>query len=169
MSAESTLRALKARYPRAYKLMDNREEFLVVKVDEPYAVNVMAMIRECESAKGSWTKDDEEWAHRNVPGWDVHHNILEDQTALQKRIHNLENENAILERKNRRLDREIECDACFHAKVATPEGARQHTCFITEEGEIIVLGNPEDEDHNCDAMGCSSVSHVIFRQHKEKK
>lgn len=32
-------------------------------------------------------------------------------------------------------------------------------------GELIVLGTPDDEDesHNCDAMGCSSVSHVLFR------
>jgi hypothetical protein len=29
--------------------------------------------------------------------------------------------------------------------------------------ELIVLGNPEDESHNCDAMGCSSVSHVRYR------
>lgn len=33
------------------------------------------------------------------------------------------------------------------------------------KGEIVITGIPdsEDETHNCDAMGCSSVSHVIFR------
>ena len=33
------------------------------------------------------------------------------------------------------------------------------------KGEIVITGMPheDDEDHNCDFMGCSSVSHVIFR------
>ena len=34
------------------------------------------------------------------------------------------------------------------------------------DGEIIITGQPDDEKpelHNCDVMGCSSVSHVIFR------
>lgn len=33
-------------------------------------------------------------------------------------------------------------------------------------GEIIVMGMPgedEEETHNCDVMGCSSVSHVLYR------
>lgn len=36
---------------------------------------------------------------------------------------------------------------------------------IITKKEIIVLGVPEegDENHNCDAMGCSSVSHVVYR------
>lgn len=36
---------------------------------------------------------------------------------------------------------------------------------VQTKTEIIVLGTPEsdDETHNCDAMGCSSVSHVLFR------
>ena len=30
--------------------------------------------------------------------------------------------------------------------------------------ELIVTGHPgNDEGHNCDAMGCSSVSHVLIR------
>jgi hypothetical protein len=30
--------------------------------------------------------------------------------------------------------------------------------------ELIVTGDPgHDENHNCDALGCSSVSHVLFR------
>lgn len=36
--------------------------------------------------------------------------------------------------------------------------------FISQH-EIVVTGEPdeEDENHNCDEMGCSSISHVIFR------
>lgn len=32
--------------------------------------------------------------------------------------------------------------------------------------EILIIGQPEDdndENHNCDQMGCSSVEHVLFR------
>ena len=32
--------------------------------------------------------------------------------------------------------------------------------------EIIVFGEPknsEDENHNCDEMGCSSVNHILLR------
>lgn len=31
--------------------------------------------------------------------------------------------------------------------------------------EIVVTGMPDedDENHNCDHMGCTSVSHVLFR------
>lgn len=31
--------------------------------------------------------------------------------------------------------------------------------------ELIVLGEPDDNDesHNCDAMGCGTFSHVLFR------
>lgn len=42
----------------------------------------------------------------------------------------------------------------------------------TGKDELIVCGNPPDEDgsedvcqHNCDAMGCSSVNHVVYRGH----
>jgi hypothetical protein len=39
------------------------------------------------------------------------------------------------------------------------------TAYITET-ELVITGQPapDDERHNCDALGCSSVSHVIFRQ-----
>lgn len=41
-------------------------------------------------------------------------------------------------------------------------------CYETET-EIIVLGYPgDDESHNCDEMGCSSVSHVLYRFWKRK-
>lgn len=50
-----------------------------------------------------------------------------------------------------------------------PVGARLVEAYETET-EIIVLGWPKDGDdsHNCDAMGCSSVSHVMHRIEKER-
>lgn len=38
--------------------------------------------------------------------------------------------------------------------------------YINESrNEIVITGTPneDDESHNCDVMGCSSVRHVIFR------
>lgn len=45
-----------------------------------------------------------------------------------------------------------------------PDGAQFRECYETEK-EIIVLGLPEqdDENHNCDEMGCSTGSHVLYR------
>ena len=39
------------------------------------------------------------------------------------------------------------------------------TSVYVSDIEIVVTGVPDkdDETHNCDFMGCSSVSHVIFR------
>lgn len=39
------------------------------------------------------------------------------------------------------------------------------TGIFVSEKEIVITGFPEvdDETHNCDYMGCSSISHVIFR------
>ena len=35
---------------------------------------------------------------------------------------------------------------------------------IQTRRELIVIGSPHgDESHNCDAMGCTSLSHVLFR------
>lgn len=33
------------------------------------------------------------------------------------------------------------------------------------DNEIVITGipDPDDEKHNCDTLGCSSVSHVLFR------
>jgi hypothetical protein len=41
---------------------------------------------------------------------------------------------------------------------------RLGTAYRTKT-ELIVVGEPEsdEEGHNCDAMGCSSVSHVVYR------
>ncbi len=45
-----------------------------------------------------------------------------------------------------------------------PEGAKLVEAYLTEK-EVIVCGMPksDDESHNCDQMGCSSLSHVIHR------
>lgn len=39
------------------------------------------------------------------------------------------------------------------------------TGIFVSEKEIVITGFPksDDETHNCDYMGCSSISHVIFR------
>lgn len=56
------------------------------------------------------------------------------------------------------------------AKTQTPEGYRLIQAFANDAGDVVVLGDPEEEGtvaedvaHNCDAMGCSSVEHVIAR------
>lgn len=67
--SEETLKAYRARYPRAMKLIDKREEFLVVKCSEPYAAQVMRLIKAEESVQGKWTEEDEAWACEHVPGW----------------------------------------------------------------------------------------------------
>lgn len=38
---------------------------------------------------------------------------------------------------------------------------------IITKHELLIIGQPvpDDESHNCDAMGCSSVSHVLERRH----
>lgn len=48
-----------------------------------------------------------------------------------------------------------------------PRGARLVEAW-EHDGHLVVTGTPasdEDEEtgHNCDAMGCSSISHVVFR------
>lgn len=48
-----------------------------------------------------------------------------------------------------------------------PKGAILRECYETDT-EIVVCGMPrnDDESHNCDEMGCSSVSHVLYRFRK---
>ena len=44
-----------------------------------------------------------------------------------------------------------------------PEKAKLIEAYETAK-EIIVIGEPEwVEDHNCDQMGCGTLSHVIYR------
>jgi hypothetical protein len=49
-----------------------------------------------------------------------------------------------------------------------PKGCRLVECYETEK-EFVIIGrpDPDDESHNCDALGCSSVAHVIARFRKE--
>jgi hypothetical protein len=48
-----------------------------------------------------------------------------------------------------------------------PDGATFRECYETVS-EFIVCGQPRDDDetHDCDVMGCSSVSHVLCRLNK---
>jgi hypothetical protein len=43
-----------------------------------------------------------------------------------------------------------------------PKGSVLVEAYLTER-EIIVMGQPKDDDHNCDAMGCGTLSHVLYR------
>ena len=47
---------------------------------------------------------------------------------------------------------------------AIPPNAILRECYETDT-EIVVCGQPKPNDasHNCDEMGCSSVSHVLYR------
>jgi len=55
------------------------------------------------------------------------------------------------------------CERIFNL---IPDGATLMECYETET-EIIVCSDPLDEqDHNCDQMGCSSISHVRYRFRK---
>ena len=67
--ATAQLRILNDHHPRAMKLMNKLVDFLVVKVSEPYALQVMRLIKGEEAAHGNWTDEDEAWASEHVPGW----------------------------------------------------------------------------------------------------
>ena len=43
--------------------------------------------------------------------------------------------------------------------------------YNPKTGEIVVCGQPEDDDesHNCDEMGCATLSHVLLRGYEFKK
>jgi len=43
-----------------------------------------------------------------------------------------------------------------------PENAQMRECYETEN-EIVILGEPLDDDHDCDLMGCSTCFHVRYR------
>lgn len=44
-----------------------------------------------------------------------------------------------------------------------PKGAELIEAYRTKD-EIIVMGEPEwVSEHNCDQMGCGTLSHVIYR------
>lgn len=52
------------------------------------------------------------------------------------------------------------------AKSDIPNGAKLIECYETDK-EYIILGSPINEEHNCDEMGCSTVSHVRMRISKK--
>ena len=73
------------------------------------------------------------------------------------------------------IKEEDEWDTIRVPKNHIPRGARLIEAYETER-EIIVLGEPpddehkpEEEQHNCDAMGCGSLSHVLYRFEKGTK
>lgn len=37
---------------------------------------------------------------------------------------------------------------------------------FASENEMVITGTPDEDDetHNCDELGCSSVNHVLYRQ-----
>jgi hypothetical protein len=53
----------------------------------------------------------------------------------------------------------IEVDDCL-----IPKNTKLVECYLTEK-EVIICGTPknDDESHDCDLMGCSTMSHVIHR------
>ncbi len=55
-----------------------------------------------------------------------------------------------------------ECEYMIIPKYMIPKGAHLVECYETET-EIIVCGEVNEQDHNCDQMGCSSVIHVRYR------
>lgn len=57
-------------------------------------------------------------------------------------------------------------------KIPIPEGYTQTPLGIIEgiyfnDKEIVIVGFPDETqtppNHHCDSMGCSSISHVIYR------
>jgi hypothetical protein len=66
-------RLLKERNPRAFKLMERGQGFLVVADDEPYFMQVYFMIRHHQLDKGSWTANDEMayCAANQARGWPI--------------------------------------------------------------------------------------------------
>jgi hypothetical protein len=60
-----------------------------------------------------------------------------------------------------------EVDKSLYAEMIISQGIsidRVDGIFIGK-GEIVITGSPisDDENHNCDMMGCSSISHVLYR------
>jgi hypothetical protein len=54
------LEAAELFHPRAMKLIRKRKYFVVIAEDEPYFVDVYAMICDHERSKGTWTEIDEQ-------------------------------------------------------------------------------------------------------------
>lgn len=48
-------------------------------------------------------------------------------------------------------------------RLRVPDGAVRADAWIYK-GQLIVCGEPPDDRHDCDLMGCTSVSHVLIRE-----
>ena len=55
-----------------------------------------------------------------------------------------------------------DCECIIIPKYMIPEGASLVECYELS-AEFIVCGEPQEANHNCDQMGCSSISHVRYR------
>lgn len=68
----------------------------------------------------------------------------------------------------RKEEREKQDDEFQMIKVENrfiPKGSKLIEAYMTQQNELIVLGEPDlVKNHNCDAMGCSTFNHVIFRR-----
>lgn len=64
-------------------------------------------------------------------------------------------------------DSDANCQIVRVPKHMIPNGAKLVEAYETER-QFIILGHPEsdDESHNCDEMGCSTLSHVVARLDK---
>ena len=82
--------------------------------------------------------------------------------AIRRRVDELENENASICRQLKEQLRHLQCDGCYWERRRVPMGAERLSAYLYR-GQVVIMGDPENEDHNCDAMGCSSVEHVIRR------
>lgn len=52
-----------------------------------------------------------------------------------------------------------------HVPLWNHPDAQIRECYETDT-EVVVVGEPVDEGHDCDAMGCSSCFHVRYRFRK---
>jgi hypothetical protein len=66
-------------------------------------------------------------------------------------------------------ERENDYETISIPKTCIPDGAHLVECYETERG-FVICGDPSDAEdadgnplHNCDEMGCCTLSHVIAR------
>lgn len=52
-------------------------------------------------------------------------------------------------------------------KARIPKGSKLVECYETED-QFVIMGEPmeDDESHNCDSMGCTTLSHAVARVNK---
>lgn len=79
----------------------------------------------------------------------------------------LEADNAILAAQVESLKRQLSKYATEREHDWVPDGYSLAMAY-TDGKEVVIVGSPDEDkdtalDHNCDALGCSSVSHVVIR------